>query len=173
MGITLQDIEVMLGVPIDGLPMVGKTKLNWKALCTKLLGHQPPDPISHPNEKKSILARARIWVSWLKAQFRGPLAMNATDAVMQQHARYHILVWLGFILFMDKSADRVSMMPLELLNPISDAKKYSWDSVALAWLYKHLCKASNKNAMQIGGAVMLVQYFCFILQQQCKHRCLS
>ena len=58
--------------------------------------------------------------------------MNATDAVMQQHARYHILVWLGSILFMDKSADRVSMMPLELLNPISDAKKYSWDSVALA-----------------------------------------
>ena len=60
--------------------------------------------------------------------------MNATDVVVQQHARYHILVWFGSILFMDKSVDRVSVMPLELLNLISDAKKYSWGSTTLAWL---------------------------------------
>ena len=28
MGITLQDIEVMLGVPIDRLPMIGKVRLD-------------------------------------------------------------------------------------------------------------------------------------------------
>ena len=38
--------------------------------------------------------------------------MNATDKVVQQHARYHILERLGTILFMDKSIDWVSMMPL-------------------------------------------------------------
>ena len=65
-GIILQDIEVMLGVPIDGLPVTGGMKLDWLALCRELLGHRPPDPVPHPHENMSILAKARIRVSWLK-----------------------------------------------------------------------------------------------------------
>jgi len=64
-------------------------------------------------------------------------------------------------LFMDKSADRVSVLPLQFLNPISNAKRYSWGSGALAWLYRHLCKASESKAKQIGGAVMLVQLWAY------------
>ena len=56
MGITLQDIGVMLRVPVDGLLMVGKKNLKWKDVCTELLGHQSLDLILHPNENKSILA---------------------------------------------------------------------------------------------------------------------
>ena len=63
MAITLQDIEVMLGVPIDGLPVTRSVKLDWFALCCDLLGHHPPDPVLHPHENKSILAGARIRVS--------------------------------------------------------------------------------------------------------------
>ena len=59
-------------------------------------------------------------------------------------------------MFMDKSVDRMSMMPLQFLSPISDAKKYSWSSASLAWLYRYLCKASETKAMQIGGAVIFV-----------------
>nr|XP_023906844.1 serine/threonine-protein phosphatase 7 long form homolog [Quercus suber] len=161
MGITLQDIEVMLGVPVGGFLMVEKTNLKWKDVCTELLGHQPLDPIQHPNENKSILVEARIRVNWLEARFGAPLAVDASDAVVQQHARYHILVWLGSILFMDKSAERVLVMPLQFLNLISDAKKYSWGSAALTWLYRHLCKASDTKAMQIGGVVMLVQLWVY------------
>ena len=49
MGITLQDIEVMLGVPVNGLPVTGSVKLDWSALCHDLLGHRPIDPILHPH----------------------------------------------------------------------------------------------------------------------------
>ena len=52
--------------------------------------------------------------------------MDATDDVVQQHACYHILLWLESILFMEKLANRVSVMPLQFLNPISDAKRYRW-----------------------------------------------
>ena len=146
----------MLGVRVDGLPMTRAVKMDWPTLCLQLLGHRPPDPISHPHENTSILARARLRFSWQDAQFSGPLAADATDEVVQQHARYHILKRLGTILFMDKSENQVSVMPLQFLNPISNAKRYSWGSGALAWLYRHLCKASETKAMQIGGVVMLV-----------------
>ncbi|KAL0011128.1 hypothetical protein SO802_006236 [Lithocarpus litseifolius] len=115
----------MLGVPVDGLPVIGSVKLEWPALCRDLLGHRPPNPVPHPYENMSILAGARLRVSWLKEQFRGPLSMDATEEVVEQHACYHILVWLGSILFMDKLADRVSVMPLQFLNRISDEKRYS------------------------------------------------
>nr|XP_023921262.1 serine/threonine-protein phosphatase 7 long form homolog [Quercus suber] len=146
----------MLGVLVVGLPLTGSVKLGWPALCLELLGHRPPNLILHPHENKSILAGARLRFTWLEAQFRGPLAAVATDEVVQQHAHYHILLRLGTILFMDKSADRVSVMPLQFLSPISKANKYSWGSGALASLYRHLCKASEMKAMQMGGTLILV-----------------
>ena len=44
-GITLRDIEVMLGLSVDGLPVIGKTDMNWSQLCLQLLVHEslPPD----------------------------------------------------------------------------------------------------------------------------------
>lgn len=105
--------------------------------------------------------------------------MDANDVVVQQYARYHILVQLGSILFMDKLAQRISIMTLQFFDPINDAKKYSWGSATLGWLYRHLCKASNKKAKQIVGALTLVQLRVSIqgfhkyaqLQGRCKSRC--
>lgn len=159
MGITLQDIEVMLGIPVDGLPVTGSTAKKWNVLCRELLGHEPPPVI--PNSNKSTLTGARIKYIWLDQQFPAPPAADAGDEVIQQHARYHILVRMGALLFMDKSADRVSLLPLQLLNPISNARRYSWGSAALAWLYRQLCSASKKEAMQIGGALLLVQLWAY------------
>ena len=152
--ITLQDIEVMLGIPMDGLPVTGKIDLKWNVVCRDLLDHEPLPVI--PNSNRSILAEARIRYKWLDARFAAPPAADAGDEVVQQHAHYHLLVWMGALLFMDKSADRVSLLPLQFLNPISNVRQYSWGSAALAWLYKHLCSASKKDAMQIGGALLLV-----------------
>ena len=106
-----KEIEEMLGVPMDGFPLVGKTNLIWKDMCMKFLGFTP-FLVPHPNENKTVLARARIQINWLAEQFRVPLAANAYDIVVQRYAHYHILVWLGSILFMDKWAQQISIMPL-------------------------------------------------------------
>ena len=86
-----KEIEEMLGVPMDGFPLVGKTNLIWKDMCMKFLGFTP-FLVPHPNENKTVLARARIQINWLAEQFRVPLAANAYDIVVQQYAHYHILV---------------------------------------------------------------------------------
>ena len=113
-----------------GCLSTGRTDYVWSELCEQLLGHKPPPSI--PNSNKSTLARARIKYTWLDAQFAAPLAANAGDEVVQQHARYHILVWMRALLFMDKSADQLSLVPLQLLNRVSNARWYSWGSAALA-----------------------------------------
>ena len=88
-----------------------------------MLGHEPPPVI--PNLNKSTLAGARIKYKWLDAQFAAPLAADADDEVVQQNARYHLLVRMGALLFMDKSTDKVSLLTLPLFNPISNARQYS------------------------------------------------
>ena len=120
MGITLQDIEVMLGIPVDGLSVTRRTDYKWNLLCRELLGHEPPPMI--PNLNTSTFTGVRIKYKWLDAQFAAPLAADTGDEVVQQHAYYHLLVWMGALLFMDKSMDRVSLVPLQLLNPISNAR---------------------------------------------------
>ena len=100
-GITLQDMEVMLGLPVDGLPVTGRTDYVWSELCKELLGHKPPPLI--PNSNTYALAGARIKYNWLDAQFAAPLAADAGDEVVQQHARYHLLVRMGALLLDRKS----------------------------------------------------------------------
>ena len=129
MGITLQDIEVMLGIPVDGLPVTGMTNLKWNEVCRDLLSYEPLPVI--PNSNKSTLTEARIKYKWLDAQFTAPLAVDTDDEVVQQNARYHLLVRMGALLFMDKSVDRVLLLTLPLFNPISNARQYSWGNAAL------------------------------------------
>uniref|UniRef100_A0A2N9GI22 Aminotransferase-like plant mobile domain-containing protein n=1 Tax=Fagus sylvatica TaxID=28930 RepID=A0A2N9GI22_FAGSY len=151
MTITLQDVGVMLGLPVDGQAVVGSTNLNWRILCGELLGRIPP-----PNKLKG----ARLSMPWLSDVF-GVLPDDADDATVQQYARAYILEMIGGSIFADKSGDRVHLQWLGLLRDFDIAGSYSWGSATLAWLYRELCRATKPNTKDIGGALILVQLWAW------------
>ena len=119
--ITLQDVEVIFGLPIDGEVLVGPTAVvdgDWSQLCMELRGFTPA------NDKKTLVGK-RILISRLIDIIAAPLPHDATEIQIHQYARSYILAQLGDKLFMDKSGDRVHLMFLEFLRNLRDPPQYS------------------------------------------------
>ena len=75
MSITLQNVEVILGLPIDGEILVGSTGGGggvWSTMCEELLGFQVL-----ANDK--ILVGQRILISRLLQHSANPLFDDATE----------------------------------------------------------------------------------------------
>ncbi|KAL0000714.1 hypothetical protein SO802_014495 [Lithocarpus litseifolius] len=142
MTITLQDMEVIMGVPVVGLPIVGFTHMdNWANLCAELLRHRLSDREVGGGKNTAVMEGEKVKAKWLEERFSNPLPIDATKVLVQQYARFYILEMLAGMLFMDKSGEWHSIMYLQFFNPISNGKKYSWGSA--------------ETAKQIGGAVLL------------------
>ena len=83
MTITLQDMEVIMGVPVDGLPVVGYTYMNdWGDLCVDLLGHRPPNREVDANKNTAVMEGLRVKAKWLKERFSNPLPADAIEVLV-------------------------------------------------------------------------------------------
>ncbi|KAL0013150.1 hypothetical protein SO802_000219 [Lithocarpus litseifolius] len=110
MTITLQDVEVIMGLPIEGEAMVGRTKRTWTDMCAEMLG------IQIPNGHQTVLKGQRILIPALVDRIRQPLPPDANEIQVHQYARCYILALLGDMVFLDKSGDRVHPMWLEFMQ---------------------------------------------------------
>ena len=74
MSITLQDVEVIFGLPIDGKVLVGLTVVgDWRQLCMELLGFGVPG-----NDKKTLVVQT-IHINRLVERIAEPLPHDATE----------------------------------------------------------------------------------------------
>ena len=75
MSITLQDVEVIYGLPIEGEVLVGPTVVvdrDWSQLCMELLGFTPA------NDNKTLVGQ-RILINQLVDAIAVPLPHDATE----------------------------------------------------------------------------------------------
>nr|XP_023892649.1 serine/threonine-protein phosphatase 7 long form homolog [Quercus suber] len=81
MTITLQDMEVIMGVPVDGLPVVEYTDRNdWAHFCWEMLGHNPPGrDVGDRCKNTTVIEGPRVKAKWLEDRFSNPLPANATE----------------------------------------------------------------------------------------------
>ncbi|KAG5565189.1 hypothetical protein RHGRI_001178 [Rhododendron griersonianum] len=150
--IMLQDVEILLGIPVDGRPVTGTTLFNPDDLCLRLLGEAPGE-----RDKKG----GKVKLKWLRDRFNGIIEDGAAAEVVARQARGYLLLLLGGTSFADFTGGCVHLSYLQLLENFDVAGEYSWDSGALSILYRNLCHGAKIKSKQMTGPFILVQVWAW------------
>ncbi|RYR15344.1 hypothetical protein Ahy_B04g072084 [Arachis hypogaea] len=101
-----------------------------------------------------------VCYTWFHERFR-VLPADATKDIVRIYARAYIMMLLSSQLFADKNANRVHLRWLPYVASLDDLGRYSWGSAALAWLYRCLCRGTNRNVVNLAGPLQLLQSWIF------------
>lgn len=145
MTITLEDVGLLLGLPIDGKPVIGMTSKTPSSVCENLLGKVPED-----------LNGGMLKLTWLKECF-SKCPEDAPIEKLERHTRAYLLYLVGSTIFSTTTGNKVSVMYLPLFENFDNAGKFAWGAAALAFLYRALGNASLKSQSTISGSLTLLQ----------------
>ncbi|XP_070054522.1 serine/threonine-protein phosphatase 7 long form homolog [Nicotiana tomentosiformis] len=136
--ITLQDVEAMYGLPVDGhlvaLPhaMREHTGLQYLDMLQRLTGLQPP-------KETALVGASRLQLTTVRQHLEA-LHPDITDDTPELHihryTRLLLLLMFGGVLFPNTSGNLVSLRFLHHLERLDDLPQYSWDAVVLGYLYR-------------------------------------
>ncbi|KAH1074390.1 hypothetical protein J1N35_026718 [Gossypium stocksii] len=144
--ITLQDVHLQLGLPVDGYVVTRfASSTDWGAVCYKLLGVIPDN-----------IKGGWIEMGWLRGTFLKP-DNDLTELERIRYARAYILEMIGSYLMPDLSRNLIHLKWLLKLVDFRAANELSWGSAVLAMLYKEICGATRPNKAKIGGCLSLLQ----------------
>ncbi|KAM5584603.1 protein MAIN-LIKE 2-like [Rosa sericea] len=148
MTITLEDVALILGLPIDGKPVMGVTRPPGN-VCENLLGKVPED-----------LTGGMLKLTWLKESF-SKCPEDAPVEEIERHTRAYLLYLVGCTIFSTTTGNKVSAMYLPLFKNFDEAGKFAWGAAALAFLYRALGNASLKSQSTISGSLTLLQCWSY------------
>ncbi|CAN6310225.1 unnamed protein product [Urochloa humidicola] len=157
MTVTLQDVVMLFGLPIDGKAVTGKINPEgWRDTVELLFGVRPAEPPEDAKYRKTT----GVSSSWLAQQFGTPPAADALDDVVERYARAWLWHFIACFLFPDSSGNTISWMWLPILGQDWEIiASYSWGNAALAWLYRQMCDACRRSGVSanLGGCAYLLQ----------------
>lgn len=151
MTVTLEDVAYLLGLPIDGEPVIGVTYTTCDAVCIKYLGRAPDS---------GYTSGGMVKLSWLKENF-SECPDDGSIEDIEYHTRAYLLYLVGSTIFSTTTGNKVPVMYLPLFENFEEAGKYAWGAAALSFLYRALGNASLKSQSTISGCLTLLQCWSY------------
>ncbi|KAL9664442.1 hypothetical protein QQ045_019842 [Rhodiola kirilowii] len=151
MTVTLEDVAYLLGLSIDGDPVIGVTYTSCDKVCQTYLGRVPDS---------NYTSGGMVKLSWLK-EFFSDCPVDAPNHVVEHHTRAYLLYLLGSTIFSTTTGNKVPVMYLQLFEDFDKAGKYAWGAAALAFLYRALGNASMKTQSTISGCLTMLQCWSY------------
>ncbi|KAL1191812.1 Protein MAIN-LIKE 2 [Cardamine amara subsp. amara] len=151
MTVTLEDIALLLGLGIDGKPVIGVTYTTCSAVCERYLGLAPDS---------NYASGGMVKLSWLKEYFSG-CPDDASYEEVERCTRAYLLYLVGSTIFSTTTGNKVPVMYLPLFEDFDDAGTFAWGAAALAFLYRALGNASVKSQSTICGCLTLLQCWSY------------
>ncbi|KAH1243193.1 Serine/threonine-protein phosphatase 7 long form [Glycine max] len=133
--ITLQDVSVLLGLPVDGNFLIDSTNI---------------DGIDMPNAN-ALADGNTLKLSWLASKFANIQDYVDDEEHLKMFSRALILRFIGGVLLVDKSSKRVPMRYLQFLVAFEECSTYAWGATTLSYLYREMCNTTDYNMQSIGG----------------------
>ena len=154
--ITLQDVAMILGLPLEGIAVTGIIQTDgWRDMVEALIGIRPPEPPEGVKDRKT----SGVSSAWLRQNFNH-CPQGAPQEAVERYARVWLWHLFGGFLFPDGSGNTISWMILPILGQQwENIAQYSWGSATLAWMYRQLCDACRRiaNDSNLGGCAYLLQ----------------
>ncbi|XP_060182946.1 protein MAIN-LIKE 1-like [Lycium barbarum] len=158
--ITLRDVEVLYGIPVDGHPLVQRnvkniTKSRWQELMYDLTGWLPGE--------EAIIGNTLLVITQLSNHLGTLIANNDiidehTDgAEVQKRVRLYLLWLIGGNIFPDNSGSKLSLHFLLDIIDLDAIGGKAWGAATLSYLYSCLCRALMANSRDVCGFIALLQ----------------
>ena len=137
MTVTLQDIAMITGLPIDGNPLCMNTDSDgWRAQMHALIGMVPPEPREpEAEDKKKERVAAGATFTWISSNF-SHCPEDANKDMVKTYARVYMWYVISRTMFADGTGKNAPWMWLKALTVFDS--KWSWGSATLAYLYRQV-----------------------------------
>ncbi|XP_051200138.1 serine/threonine-protein phosphatase 7 long form homolog [Lolium perenne] len=148
---TLQDVSMILGLPIEGEPLCMNTASDgWRRQMEDLIGMAPPAP-KNPKER----APAGAPFAWIRTNFGQPPPEDANEDTIKTYTRVYFWYMISRTLFADSGGKLAHWCWLKALTVLE--RRWSWGTAALAYLYRQLDDACRRTGSGgIGGCLLLL-----------------
>ncbi|XP_060170758.1 protein MAIN-LIKE 2-like [Lycium barbarum] len=140
--ITLQDLEVMYGLQVDGrLLYIEEPQLlpSYREELARLTDYVPQEGEIHGQTQMSMVA---LCTHLRLLEIEQPTTDDTPQVDVDRRARLHLLIIFGGILFLNTSGYHVSLKYLLFLEDLGELGCYSWGAAILAYIYRALGRAS-------------------------------
>ncbi|XP_070054260.1 serine/threonine-protein phosphatase 7 long form homolog [Nicotiana tomentosiformis] len=157
--ITLQDVEVLYGLPVDGHPVALSnsireyTGLHYMEMLQRLTGFQPLDETASVGASRLQLTPVRQHFEALHAD----ITNDTPELHIYWYTRLLLLLMFVGVLFPNTSGNLVSLKFLHHLERLDDLHHYSWCATVLGYLYMQMYRASMGTQHDVAGFLPLLQ----------------